>query len=86
MGRDDNAPMRRITGGIGPADLWHSYMAKALKRVPTLAIPVGPPPPPPPLPAPGMMPAAATAAPAPGPAPDPALAAPTAALTPTAGR
>jgi penicillin-binding protein 1A len=86
MGRDDNAPMRRITGGIGPADLWHSYMAKALKRVPTLAIPVGPPPPPPPLPAPGAMPAAATAAPTPSPAPDPALAAPTAVVTPTAGR
>jgi penicillin-binding protein 1A len=92
MGRDDNASMRNITGGIGPADLWHNYMAKALKRVPRLAIPAGPPPPPPPLPAPGLMPAAAPGAPgAPGSPvtptqPAPAIATPVAVANPTLGR
>ncbi|MDB5442946.1 MAG: penicillin-binding protein family, partial [Phenylobacterium sp.] len=56
MGRDDNSPMRRITGGIAPAEAWHSYMARALKRIPVLAIPQGPPPPPPPLPQAGAQP------------------------------
>ena len=52
MGRDDNQPMRRITGGIAPAQMWKSYMTVALKRIPTMTIPAGqipPPPPPPPL-------------------------------------
>ncbi|MDB5417928.1 MAG: penicillin-binding protein family [Phenylobacterium sp.] len=65
MGRDDNSPMRRMTGGIAPAEAWHSYMARALKRIPVLAIPQGPPPPPPPLPQAGAQPAAAVAPPAP---------------------
>jgi penicillin-binding protein 1A len=87
MGRDDNASMRNITGGIGPADLWHTYMAKALKRVPKLAIPVGPPPPPPPLPAPGLMPAAAPGAPGePAPAAPAAPVAATPIANPTVGR
>jgi penicillin-binding protein 1A len=51
MGRDDNAPMRRITGGIAPAEAWRAYMAHALKRIPRLNIPQGPPPP---LPAAGV--------------------------------
>ena len=42
MGRDDNTPMRRITGGIAPAEAWRAYMAHALKRIPLLAIPQGP--------------------------------------------
>lgn len=73
MGRDDNTPMRRITGGLAPAEAWKSYMVRALKRVPRLQIPVGPPPPappPPPLPDAGAQPAAATpATPAPTPQP-----------------
>ena len=48
MGRDDATPMRRITGGMAPAELWHSFMSVALKRVPAEAIPFGPPPPVPP--------------------------------------
>ena len=68
MGRDDNTPMRRITGGIAPAEAWHAYMAHALKRIPLLPIPQGPPPP---LPAAGVMPAAASAEPGPAPPPTP---------------
>jgi penicillin-binding protein 1A len=45
MGRDDNAPMRRITGGSAPAELWRSVMLAAFRRLPTGAIPPGPPPP-----------------------------------------
>jgi penicillin-binding protein 1A len=45
MGRDDATPMRRITGGIAPAELWHNYMRIALKRLPVQAIPAGPAPP-----------------------------------------
>jgi penicillin-binding protein 1A len=43
MGRDDNRPMRRITGGIAPAELWHDYMRIALKKLPSARIPAGPP-------------------------------------------
>jgi len=53
MGRDDAQPMRRITGGIAPAELWHNYMRIALKRLPSQAIPAGAPPPPP-LPTPTL--------------------------------
>jgi penicillin-binding protein 1A len=45
MGRDDNTPMRRITGGIAPAEFWHNYMRIVLKRLPNTPIPAGPPPP-----------------------------------------
>jgi len=70
MGRDDNKPMGRITGGIAPAEAWHAYMAHALRRIPLLPIPQGPPPPPPPIPDANAQPAAA-------PAPQPAPAVPT---------
>jgi penicillin-binding protein 1A len=43
LGRDDAKPMRRITGGSAPAELWRGYMASALKRQPKMAIPAGPP-------------------------------------------
>jgi penicillin-binding protein 1A len=43
MGRDDNTPMRKITGGIAPAELWHDYMKIALKKLPSAPIPAGPP-------------------------------------------
>lgn len=44
MGRDDDQPMRGITGGTGPAVLWRAYMAAALPVVRPSAIPPGPPP------------------------------------------
>jgi penicillin-binding protein 1A len=43
MGRDDNSPMRGITGGSAPAEFWKSFMRVALKRRPVASIPVGPP-------------------------------------------
>ncbi|CAN7384003.1 PBP1A family penicillin-binding protein [Phenylobacterium sp. LjRoot219] len=45
MGRDDNSPMGRITGGSAPAELWRGVMTTGFKRLPTSAIPPGPPPP-----------------------------------------
>jgi len=42
MGRDNNQPMRKITGGIAPAELWHDYMKVALKKLPSAPIPAGP--------------------------------------------
>ena len=53
MGRDDDAPMRGVTGGSAPAELWHAYMRAALPRAGAQAIPPGPParrPPPEPIP------------------------------------
>jgi penicillin-binding protein 1A len=85
MGRDDNAPTRRITGGLAPAELWRAYTVRALKRVPAKPIPPGPPPPAPPLDA-TAIPAAAPATPGgspPGPGVQPPAPAPVAA-TPVA--
>jgi len=70
MGRDDSQPMRRITGGMAPAEMWKAYMIRALKRVPAKPIPPGPPPPAPPLDA-TAIPASAPAAPAQSPAAPP---------------
>jgi penicillin-binding protein 1A len=47
-GRDDNTPMRRVTGGSTPADIWRAFMAAALPRLSVQAIPGGNAPPPPP--------------------------------------
>ena len=44
MGRDDNAPMRNITGGLAPAEFWKGYMRVALRHEPVGPIPEGPPP------------------------------------------
>ncbi|MFI4935758.1 MAG: transglycosylase domain-containing protein, partial [Caulobacterales bacterium] len=52
MGRDDNTPMRGVTGGSAPAELWRSVMRVAMKRLPVRSIPPGPPAPPPPVPPP----------------------------------
>ncbi|HEX2800460.1 MAG TPA: penicillin-binding transpeptidase domain-containing protein, partial [Phenylobacterium sp.] len=52
MGRDDAQPMKKVTGGSAPAELWRTVMATALKRLPVSAIPPGPPPPAPPETAP----------------------------------
>jgi penicillin-binding protein 1A len=64
MGRDDNQPMRRITGGIAPAEMWKAYMSKAVTKIAVAAIPAGPPPPPPPFPEPAVVAAAVAPAPA----------------------
>lgn len=52
MGRDDATPMRGITGGSAPVDLWRGFMSVALRRMPNTPIPQGPPPPAPAPPAP----------------------------------
>ena len=46
VGRDDNTPMRRVTGGAAPAGIWHDYMAAALPRLKVEPIPGGEAPPP----------------------------------------
>ncbi|HXV00880.1 MAG TPA: PBP1A family penicillin-binding protein, partial [Caulobacteraceae bacterium] len=50
MGRDDNAPMRGITGGSAPAELWRMVMRTALPRLPHGPIPAGAPAPAPVVP------------------------------------
>ena len=42
MGNDSGAPMKRVTGGGAPAELWRGFMTTALKRGPAVAIPYGP--------------------------------------------
>jgi penicillin-binding protein 1A len=44
VGRDDNTPMKRVTGGGAPAEIWHNFMAPALPRLQAQAIPGGAPP------------------------------------------
>jgi penicillin-binding protein 1A len=41
VGRDDNTPMRRVTGGGAPAGIWHDFMGAALPRLSTQPIPGG---------------------------------------------
>jgi len=40
-GRDDNTPMRRVTGGSSPADIWKMFMASSLPRLNVQGIPGG---------------------------------------------
>jgi penicillin-binding protein 1A len=40
-GRDDNTPMRRVTGGGAPAQIWRSFMTSALPRLRAQPIPGG---------------------------------------------
>jgi penicillin-binding protein 1A len=40
-GRDDNTPMRKVTGGGAPAEIWRNFMAAALPRLQTQPIPGG---------------------------------------------
>ncbi|MGZ8407990.1 MAG: transglycosylase domain-containing protein, partial [Caulobacteraceae bacterium] len=47
VGRDDNTPMRRVTGGNVPAAIWRDFMAAALPKLRVSAIPGGAAPPPP---------------------------------------
>jgi penicillin-binding protein 1A len=67
MGRDDNAPMRGITGGTAPTELWRGVMRAALPRLPHGPIPAGPPAPIPVVPVAQPM---AAPPPAAEPAPD----------------
>ena len=57
MGRDDATPMRGVTGGSAPAEMWRGFMSVALRRFSNRLIPQGPPPPAPP-PAPEIAPPA----------------------------
>jgi len=65
MGRDDGSPMRGVTGGGAPAQMWRAFMSATLKRAGASAIPAGPPPTAPLTPAPPETPPAEAA-------PDPA--------------
>ncbi|MEI6439131.1 MAG: PBP1A family penicillin-binding protein [Alphaproteobacteria bacterium] len=42
VGRDDAKPMRRVTGGSVPAEIWKDVMSVAVRRIPVTAIPFGP--------------------------------------------
>jgi penicillin-binding protein 1A len=39
VGRDDNTPMKRVTGGGAPAEIWSAFMASALPRLNVQPIP-----------------------------------------------
>jgi penicillin-binding protein 1A len=41
VGRDDNTPMRRVTGGGPPAEIWRTFMQTALPRLAAGPIPGG---------------------------------------------
>ena len=41
VGKDDNTPMRHVTGGSAPADLWRGFMVAALPRLKVQTIPGG---------------------------------------------
>ena len=41
VGKDDNKPMKKVTGGGAPASIWHAYMAAALPRLKVQPIPGG---------------------------------------------
>ncbi len=47
VGRDDNTPMKRVTGGGAPAEIWRGFMAPILPHIQAQAIPGGAPLPPP---------------------------------------
>jgi penicillin-binding protein 1A len=39
VGKDDNTPMKKVTGGGPPAAIWHDYMTQALPRLKVQPIP-----------------------------------------------
>jgi penicillin-binding protein 1A len=41
VGRDDNTPMKRVTGGGAPAEIWRNFMVPSLPRLQAQAIPGG---------------------------------------------
>jgi penicillin-binding protein 1A len=68
MGRDDNTPMRGVTGGSAPAEAWRAFMRVAMKRIAVTPIPAGPAAPPPiPTPVLGPVPGTGSAFPPPAP-------------------
>jgi penicillin-binding protein 1A len=46
VGKDDDTPMRKVTGGGAPAEIWRNFMVAALPRLAAQAIPGGEPAPP----------------------------------------
>jgi penicillin-binding protein 1A len=48
VGKDNNTPMKAVTGGSFPARLWRTFMISALPQLKVSAIPGGPPAPQPP--------------------------------------
>jgi penicillin-binding protein 1A len=40
VGNDDNAPMKKVTGGSLPTQLWHAFMAGALDGEPIRPLPL----------------------------------------------
>jgi penicillin-binding protein 1A len=42
VGKDDNTPMQKVTGGGAPAEIWRTFMAAALPRLDVRPIPEGP--------------------------------------------
>jgi penicillin-binding protein 1A len=42
VGKDDNTPMRKVTGGGAPAEIWRAFMATALPHLQVRSIPTGP--------------------------------------------
>jgi penicillin-binding protein 1A len=50
VGRDDNTPMKKVTGGGAPAGIWHDYMAATLPHLQATPIPGSELPTPQPLP------------------------------------
>ncbi len=41
VGKDDNTPMRKVTGGGPPAEIWRNFMSQALPRLASGPIPSG---------------------------------------------
>jgi penicillin-binding protein 1A len=41
VGRDDNTPMKRVTGGGTPAEIWRAFMVPTLSRLSVQSIPGG---------------------------------------------
>jgi penicillin-binding protein 1A len=41
VGKDDNTPMRKVTGGGPPAEIWRNFMSQALPRLAAGPIPSG---------------------------------------------
>jgi len=41
VGNDDNSQMKKVTGGMLPARIWHDYMIAALAKTPASDIPTG---------------------------------------------
>jgi penicillin-binding protein 1A len=77
LGRDDNRPMKSVTGGSLPAETWRRVMTAAISRLPSGPIPAGPLPPPPPAVPPDPQPVPDQTGPDPEPpaqAPPPAAA------------